>query len=74
MRDASILAWVKVKPKPKQVRMYRFRMDFPEGIMTPDGPRGPFKKGDLVNEKMMSEAVWNVLLRRGAVEVYVASV
>jgi len=49
---------------------YRFLMDFPEGIMTPKGPAGPFKAGDLVSENVMPAGIWAVLLKRGAVEPY----
>jgi len=76
MSQASLLGWVKAKPKARTARTerlvsewaYRFLMDFPEGIMTPDGPRGPFRKGDLVTANTMPAGVWGVLLKRGAVE------
>jgi len=67
-RQATLLEWA--KKKKKEIKMYRFLMDFPEGIMTPRGPAGPFKKGDIVSESVMHEKVWQVLLVRGAVEVY----
>ena len=73
MKDASILAWVKPKKpknKPRKVRLYRFRVAFPEGIMTPNGPRGPFREGDMVDEGIMPHEVWQVLMSRGMVEVY----
>ena len=70
--QASLDAWVKPKPKrpkrPPEVRAYRFLMDFPEGIMTPNGPAGPFKAGDLVTKNVMPGGVWAVLRLHGAVE------
>ena len=82
--QASLLDWVKAKEKkqakvqklnksnltkrPAPRWAYRFLMDFPEGIMTPKGPAGPFKAGDLVSENVMPAEVWSVLLKRRAVE------
>ena len=77
MAQTTLLGWLKPKPKPKPEPKrpapkwaYRFLMDFPEGIMTPKGPAGPFKAGDLVSENVMPAGVWAVLLKRGAVEPY----
>jgi len=74
--QASLLGWVKARPKAKTPKTerpapqwaYRFLIDFPEGIITSDGPRGPFRKGDLVTANTMPPGVWGVLLKRGAVE------
>ena len=81
MSQASILDWVRIKEKQvKKVNKsnltkrppvrwaYRFLMDFPEGIMTPTGPAGPFRTGDLVSKNAMPPGIWAVLLKRGAVE------
>lgn len=85
MTQASLLGWVKAKGKPAKVQKlnksnlterevpawaYRFLQDFLEGIMTPSGPAGPFRKGDLVSQNALPPAVWGVLLQRGAVEPY----
>jgi len=77
MPQSSLLGWVKPKPveKPATKRstsewVYWFFLDFPEGIMTPDGPRGPFWKGDLVSGNALPPAVWAVLLKRGAVQPF----
>ena len=81
MPQASLLGWMKAKPakvkkvkrsnltkRPAPERAYRFLLDFPEGIMTPDGPAGPFRKGDLVSADVMPSGIWGVLLKKGAVE------
>jgi len=84
MAQSSLLGWVWVekqakvqklnktnltKPKrPAERWAYRFLQDFPEGIMTPAGPAGPFRRGDLVSRNTLPLGVWGVLLKRGAVE------
>jgi len=70
MRQVSLMAYVKPK-KAKKRAVYIFQMDFPEGIMTPDGPIGPFKRMDMVNEELIHPKVLSVLLSRGAVKPYV---
>ena len=77
MPQSSLLGWVKPKPVEKPVSKrpapewaYRFLADFPEGLMTPDGPTGPFRKGDLVSGNALPPAVWAVLLKRGAVQPF----
>ena len=84
MPQANLLGWVKVKDKkakklnksnltnttkrPLERWAYRFLRDFREGLMTPAGPVGPFKAGDLVSRNAMSPAMWAALLEHGAVE------
>ena len=47
---------------------YRFVVDFPEGLMTPAGPVGPFRAGDLVSRNAISLETWVVLIHHNAVE------
>lgn len=75
--QSSLLGWVRVEGKPQKVEKrpperwaYRFLCDFPEGLMTPAEPAGPFKAGDLVSRNAMPPAVWAMLIERGAVEPY----
>ena len=76
MTQTTLLGWLASAKKPAKPKRpaprwaYQFLMDFPEGIMTPDGPAGPFKAGDLVSENVMPKEVWKVLLRRGVVEPF----
>ena len=58
----------KAEKRPPERWAYRFLRDFPEGLMTPAGPVGPFRAGDLVSKKAMPPVVWAVLIERGAVE------
>lgn len=72
MTQTLILGWVKTKKKKRNENsgmMLRFLRAFPEGIMTPAGPRGPFRAGDLINVELVGEEVARVLIKRGAVEV-----
>lgn len=74
MKQASLLGWLKEKPKkverPTPAVAFRFLTAFPEGIMTPEGPSGPFMAGDLVSENVLPVEVWRTLLRHGVVERY----
>ena len=71
----DLTKWVKPKVKPKRRKlsgvMIRFLVDFPEGIMTPNGSVGPFKAGDLVNIELLGEEVAKVLLLHDCAGVYV---
>ncbi len=75
--QADLSRWVRAKDKPQEVSRpkrpperwaYRFLRDFPEGLMTPAGPVGPFKAGDLVSRNAMIPTMWAALLEHGAVE------
>ena len=72
MPQADLSRWVKAKEKPAHRKperwAYRFLQDFPEGLMTPAGPVGPFRKGDLVSRNAMTPGMWAVLLGQGVVE------
>lgn len=67
--------WVRVKrPKNKSKapkHAYRLLIDLSEGLMLPDGKTfPPIKRGDIISENALPDAVWSVLLSRGAVEHY----
>ena len=63
--------WVKVRKKrPERKVALRFLVDFPEGIMTPEGPVGPFKKNDLITLEVVGREVAKILIERGLVEVH----
>ena len=69
----DLTTWVKVKKKrPERKVFLLFLADFPEGIMTENGPRGPFKKGDLITLGLVGKDVARVLLDRNFAEIYVA--
>lgn len=67
----DLTKWVKIKHKRKNSGLLlRFLISFPDGIMTPSGPAGPFKAGDLVNMEVVGKEVARVLIENNAVEVY----
>ncbi len=69
MPQASLLAYVKYKPRRK-IAAYRFLMDIPEILDEELNRYGPFRKGDLVSEGALPASIWAVLLKRGAVKPY----
>ena len=73
MATIDLARWVKIKKKrPERKVFLLFLVDFPEGIMTENGPRGPFKKGDLITLDLVGKDVAKVLLERNFAEIYVA--
>ena len=73
MTTINLANWVKIKKKRLEQKVFlRFLVDFPEGIMTENGPRGPFKKGDLITLGLVGKDVAKVLIENEVVDVYVA--
>ena len=73
MATIDLARWIKVRKKrPERKVFLLFLADFPEGIMTENGPRGPFKKGDLITLGLVGKDVARVLLDRNFAEIYVA--
>ena len=73
MATIDLARWIKVKKKrPERKVFLLFLADFPEGIMTENGPRGPFKKGDLITLGLVGKDVAKVLIENEVVDVYVA--
>lgn len=69
MRQASILSWVKERPKRKRIVAYRFLIDIPRILDSELNEYGPFRKGwDLVSAGALPGELWDVLLKRGAVK------